>query len=50
MLFFREKTKMIEAERAEFLRLRGEGRIGDELMRRLQRRLDFEEAAGVVRE
>ncbi|WP_245797842.1 Na+/H+ antiporter [Mangrovactinospora gilvigrisea] len=36
---------MIETERAEFVRLRNERRIEDELLRRLLRRLDHEEAA-----
>ncbi len=36
---------MLDAERAELLRLRDEGRLPDEAMRELQRRLDLEEAS-----
>ena len=36
---------MLEAERAELLRLRDGGRLPDEVMREMQRALDLEEAA-----
>jgi CPA1 family monovalent cation:H+ antiporter len=35
---------LLGAERAELLRLRGEGRISDEVRRRVERDLDLEEA------
>ena len=41
----RLRAVMLEAERAELLRLRDEGRLPDEAMRELQRELDLEEAA-----
>ncbi len=35
---------MLEAERAELLRLRDEGQLSDEAMREMQRTIDLEEA------
>jgi CPA1 family monovalent cation:H+ antiporter len=35
---------MLEAERQAFLRLRDEGRLDDEVLRRVHRELDLEEA------
>jgi len=35
---------VLRAEREEFLRLRNEGLINDEVMRRVERDLDLEEA------
>lgn len=41
----RLRVLMLEAERAELLRLRDGGRLPDEVMREMQRALDLEEAA-----
>lgn len=40
----RLRREMLEAERRVFVQLRDDGRIDDEVMRRVQRELDFEEA------
>lgn len=42
--FTRLRREMLDAERAAFLRLRDEGRLDDEVMRRVHRDLDLEEA------
>jgi CPA1 family monovalent cation:H+ antiporter len=44
-VYRRVARELIEVERATFVRLRDERRIGDVMLRKLMRRLDFEEAA-----
>ena len=38
------RRELLEAEREAVLRLRSEGRIGDEVMRRVERDLDLEDS------
>jgi hypothetical protein len=38
------RRELLVAERAELVRLRDEGQIGEEVLRRVQRALDIEEA------
>ena len=40
----RLRRELLEAEREAILRLRSEGRIGDEVMRRVERDLDLEDS------
>jgi hypothetical protein len=42
--FQRLRRELLEAEREAVLRLRSEGRIGDEVMRRVERDLDLEDS------
>jgi len=42
--YTRLRREMLEAERQAFLRLRDEGRLDDEVLRRVHRELDLEEA------
>ena len=42
--FMRLRTELLRAERDTLLRLRNERRISDEVLRRVQRDLDLEEA------
>jgi monovalent cation/hydrogen antiporter len=42
--YARLRTKVLGAERAELVRLRGQGIIGDEVMRRVERDLDLEQS------
>ncbi len=42
--FQRFRRELLEAERAAILRLRSEGKIGDEAMRHVERDLDLEDA------
>ena len=44
LLYRRLRREMLAAERDTFARLRDEGRLDDEVMRRVQRELDLEEA------
>jgi monovalent cation/hydrogen antiporter len=39
----RMRRKVLEAERAEIIRLRNQGKINDEIMRRIERDLDLED-------
>jgi CPA1 family monovalent cation:H+ antiporter len=39
----RLRRKVLEAERAEIIRLRNVGKINDEIMRRIERDLDLED-------
>ena len=42
--FKRFRRELIEAERKAMLRLKSEGKIGDEVMRQIERDLDLEES------
>ena len=42
--FQRFRRELLEAEREAVLRLRSEGRIGDEVMRKVERDLDLEDS------
>jgi CPA1 family monovalent cation:H+ antiporter len=42
--YARLRAKVLAAERAELVRLRGQGTIGDEVMRRVERDLDLEQS------
>ena len=42
--FQRLRRELLEAEREAVLRLKSEGRIGDEVMRRVERDLDLEDS------
>lgn len=42
--FKRFRRQLIEAEREAALRMRSEGKIGDEVMRQIERDLDLEES------
>ncbi len=42
--FKRFRRELIEAEREAVLRLKSEGKIGDEVMRQIERDLDLEES------
>jgi monovalent cation/hydrogen antiporter len=44
LAYQRFRRELLGAERAELLRLRSEGRISDEVRRRVERDLDLEEA------
>jgi monovalent cation/hydrogen antiporter len=44
LAYQRFRQKLLGGERAELLRLRSEGRISDEVRRRVERDLDLEEA------
>ena len=44
MVYRRLRREMLAAEREAFLALRNQGRLDDEVMRRVHRELDLEEA------
>ncbi len=44
LAYQRLRRKVLEAERAEIIRLRNRGVITDEIMRRIERDLDLEDA------